>query len=115
MYFKEKQNHDSKDHFIIAAQITDQESVQFYFTALKNPHFKFSKFIQLVPDHYKSASDSSMLTRTAAALTGQQKFTCHKDEPFHKLKCTSHILKASIPEHCWYFPSVKASSCRENP
>lgn len=35
MYFEEKQNHDSKDHFIIAAQKTDQQSVQFYFTALK--------------------------------------------------------------------------------
>lgn len=40
MYFEEKQNHDSKDHFIIAAQITDQESVQFYFTALKKSTFQ---------------------------------------------------------------------------
>lgn len=77
LYFEGKHNHDSKDHVIIAAQKTDEESVQFYFTALKI--HKFSKFIQLVQDHYKSAFDSSTLAKITAALTRQKKFLCQKD------------------------------------
>lgn len=48
----------------------------------KNPHFKFLKFIQLVPDHYKSAFDSFALTRTTAALTGQKNSLARKINHF---------------------------------
>lgn len=56
--FEAEHSHDATDHVIIIADKTDEESVQFYFTALKIQN-KFSKCIQLVPHYHK------FLSRTA--------------------------------------------------
>lgn len=72
-------------------------SVQFYFTALKI--HKYSKFIQLVPAHFKPAFDSSTLTRTAAALTRQKK----KNSFAGKIK---HLTNQNV-RHTYWRPAYK--------